>query len=384
MKSITKLLIAAAMVLWFHLPLLAQVDCNTPQGVLALMVPATVKDTPSGPHTYDLNPSTYPIGWSADLFLQPQNATTTSTCFSKITYYVFASTTSSNLSNLPNLASSNDNFTVPSGVRKYTATIRNDVISGGNLIAGRVEIPRSNFTVETTVYYRVARRVDNCSTCIGPDPYTWSNTFSFKAPPMPIIDASGNYYQIDTIGNQVWMLENLRTKKYRNGTNIVSALPSTITSTINIGTVSFCGDTIHGTVYNYYAVANTAGLCPAGWHVPTLTEWNSLFSLVGGAPVAGKLKMPIVFDSEVSNNGAYFSPNTGAGNAPIEMNIPSTSMISTQGNCSGEFYFARLWSSSIVKGSTQSNSVKFSYNSGGVETEQNSKSAMLSVRCKKD
>lgn len=40
-----------------------------------------------------------------------------------------------------------------------------------------------------------------------------------------------------------------------------------------------------GRLYNY-AGANKA--CPDGWHVPTITEWNYLFSFFGGRHEAGK------------------------------------------------------------------------------------------------
>jgi len=54
--------------------------------------------------------------------------------------------------------------------------------------------------------------------------------------------------------------------------------------TVNIST-SIGG---YGYMYNWYAV-NTANFAPSGWHVPTLTEWNTLVSFVGTNP-ATKLK----------------------------------------------------------------------------------------------
>ena len=42
----------------------------------------------------------------------------------------------------------------------------------------------------------------------------------------------------------------------------------------------------YGLLYNWYAISN-ANFAPTGWKVPTLTEWNTLFTNVGGTSVAG-------------------------------------------------------------------------------------------------
>ena len=46
----------------------------------------------------------------------------------------------------------------------------------------------------------------------------------------------------------------------------------------------------YGLLYNWYAV-DTGLLTPTGWHIPTLSDWNSLISFCGGGSIAGgKLK----------------------------------------------------------------------------------------------
>jgi uncharacterized protein (TIGR02145 family) len=35
-------------------------------------------------------------------------------------------------------------------------------------------------------------------------------------------------------------------------------------------------DGLYGKLYNHYAVTDSRGLCPTGWHVPTNSEWNAL------------------------------------------------------------------------------------------------------------
>ena len=46
----------------------------------------------------------------------------------------------------------------------------------------------------------------------------------------------------------------------------------------------------YGALYNWYAIY-TDKLCPSGWHIPELADWNTLIDNLGGASSAGgKLK----------------------------------------------------------------------------------------------
>ena len=94
-----------------------------------------------------------------------------------------------------------------------------------------------------------------------------------------VTDFDGNVYDTITIGTQVWMVENLRTIHYNNGTYIPNVTDSTWQK---LSTGAYCWynnnvifkDT-YGALYNWYAV-NTGKLCPTGWHVPTDDEWTTL------------------------------------------------------------------------------------------------------------
>jgi uncharacterized protein (TIGR02145 family) len=45
---------------------------------------------------------------------------------------------------------------------------------------------------------------------------------------------------------------------------------------------------IYGKLYNWYAINDSRGLAPTGWHIATDAEWTSLTDFLGGANVAGK------------------------------------------------------------------------------------------------
>lgn len=103
-----------------------------------------------------------------------------------------------------------------------------------------------------------------------------------------VTDIDGNTYTTVQIGNQEWMVENLRTTKYNDG-SLISKITRPIVwdSCIYTNTPAFCyynntinADTIKkfGALYNWYVVslANPKKIAPAGWHVPTDSEWSIL------------------------------------------------------------------------------------------------------------
>lgn len=105
-------------------------------------------------------------------------------------------------------------------------------------------------------------------------------------------DIEGNEYRTVTIGTQVWMAENLKTTKFNDGTSI--PMVSDNEAWVKISTPAYSwynNDSIankktYGALYNWYAVS-TNKLCPAGWHVPTDGEWQTLTLFLDGFYTAG-------------------------------------------------------------------------------------------------
>jgi uncharacterized protein (TIGR02145 family) len=108
------------------------------------------------------------------------------------------------------------------------------------------------------------------------------DSLSFTQPlPATYKDLDGNIYHTIKIGTQIWMLENLKTTKFRNGESIPNVVDGTIWA--NNLTAAWCdygndpsNGSIFGHLYNWYAAADSRILAPAGWHVPSNTEWTTL------------------------------------------------------------------------------------------------------------
>jgi uncharacterized protein (TIGR02145 family) len=115
------------------------------------------------------------------------------------------------------------------------------------------------------------------------------------APQVPILDIDGNEYNYVNIGTQQWLVQNLRTTKYADGTSITNLLTAAEWRNANEG---YCWENnniankdIFGAYYNLPAVINPRGLAPAGWRVPSIADMNTLLTFLGGNAVAGgKLK----------------------------------------------------------------------------------------------
>lgn len=114
-----------------------------------------------------------------------------------------------------------------------------------------------------------------------------------------VTDIEGNVYTTVQIGNQVWMAENLKTTKYRNGASIdytngqmawsLLAVPKSPAYTNPDYTASNVA--VYGRLYNWHAVNDSRGLAPAGWHIPSDAEWTTMIDFLGGKTVATANKL---------------------------------------------------------------------------------------------
>jgi len=142
-----------------------------------------------------------------------------------------------------------------------------------------------------------------------------------------VTDIDGNTYATIQIGKQVWMAENLRTTRFRDGTLIPYVKDTEEWS--NLSTGAWCNynndpshDAIYGKLYNCYAVDDPRNICLAGWHVPSDSDWETV-KVQLGVHAGGKMKAPSLSDvpNTVAANESGFSGLPGGGRNGFDGNF---------------------------------------------------------------
>jgi uncharacterized protein (TIGR02145 family) len=100
-------------------------------------------------------------------------------------------------------------------------------------------------------------------------------------------DRDGNVYKTVKAGSQVWMAENLKVMHYQNGEVIPNITEPKQWDALTTGAwCDIANDPVkakaYGHFYNWYTVADQRNVCPAGWHVPSETEWIELLTFLAG------------------------------------------------------------------------------------------------------
>lgn len=107
---------------------------------------------------------------------------------------------------------------------------------------------------------------------------------------MPV-EFKGYAYATTQIGEQCLFAENLRTATFRNGESLLLLISNADwqdAGTSEAAARSYPSQNsgaenaeVLGFLYNWHAVTDSRGLCPVGWHPPSLQEMNTLRSRCG-------------------------------------------------------------------------------------------------------
>ena len=110
-------------------------------------------------------------------------------------------------------------------------------------------------------------------------------------------ERDGQVYKYTTIGNQVWMAENL---KFDAPYSLCYGKIEGFCDTFG----KFYSLHINGALFDFFDQELLDTICPAGWHVPSMDEWNALAVSMGGSNNAGYRLM------SSSDFGERYTPGT--------------------------------------------------------------------------
>ncbi len=190
-----------------------------------------------------------------------------------------------------------------------------------------------------------------------------------------VTDIDGNRYQTVNIGTQTWMRENLRTSRFNNGDTIRESVfdwPHLSSDTPAYCSIQYNSENDHvlGKSYNWHAVNDSNGLCPMGWHVPTQTEWTTLFDYLGSINTGGKMKETGLLH--------WASPNVDA------TNESGFSALATAYLCRLEVNIGTGWWANTETSSDRAYSYRIIHYHGDIITASTAKHEVWSIRCLKD
>ena len=236
-----------------------------------------------------------------------------------------------------------------------------------------------------TQYWAVGYATNSVGTSYG-DTVTFTTSAASTPPSTPSsgfvtcgdsVSYDGYMYPTVLIGSQCWFKENLRNDNYNDGTAIPGNLDDTAWTTTTSGAQTVYYDdpaslATYGRLYNWYAVNESRGLCPTGWHVPTDAEWTALETQLGGASGAGA-----AMKASSSDSPAWNGTNSSGFSA-----LPGGYRTYDNGNFANLGNYGDWWSSS-PSGSNAWNRNLFS-GSSGVTRYHNYVRYGFSVRCLQD
>jgi uncharacterized protein (TIGR02145 family) len=130
-----------------------------------------------------------------------------------------------------------------------------------------------------------------------------------ETPLVTITDYDGNTYSTIKIGNQQWMVNNLKTTHYADGTEITLVESTSTWEALGYDEKAYCyynnnensESNTYGALYTWAAAMNGAessdnnpssvqGVCPDGWHLPSDNEWKEMEMYLGMSQADADLK----------------------------------------------------------------------------------------------
>ena len=225
---------------------------------------------------------------------------------------------------------------------------------------------------------------------------------SFTCGTSTISDIDGNTYSTVSIGMQCWTVENLRVRKYNDG----SAIPfDTSGSTLGNAPYQTWGsltgahtvnehDSVatpsnlikYGYLYNWYAATDGKKICPTGWHVPTDGDWTSLIQFIDPTLIASAIGTQSTMAGDMlKSTGTTLWKVASSGIDNYGFSALPGGYRDFDGSFGYISYIALFWSSSEdVSGFGFALYRSLHSNNSSVTRNGNDKSVGASVRCLRD
>jgi len=141
----------------------------------------------------------------------------------------------------------------------------------------------------------------------------------------------GQVYKYTTIGNQVWMAENLKfNAPYSLCYDKIEGYCDTFGRFYSLH--------VNGEWFDLFDQELLDTICPAGWHVPSVDEWNVLVNNVGG------------FENVVSRlySSSDFEERYKPGSDDCGFNSKPAGYWLSNGDLSGEYLMTIYWTSTSM------------------------------------
>ncbi len=226
-----------------------------------------------------------------------------------------------------------------------------------------VSVPKANYA-KNAGYAQKSDTSKTAQNIQGVDLYQLLSRITYleKESGYSVRDIEGNTYRAVKIGNQIWMAESLRTMKDPSG-NPLSHRARWLGDAEEYGEAGYepdmdndgdidQADSIlyvqkYGLMYDLPTALNQTdtskanpsgvqGICPDGWHVPSIAEWNELLSNFDNSQVNGPVYIINgLFTPEAIENYNDYD------NDDLDLSIADTSYLSL--NLGGLFHDDKAW-----------------------------------------
>ena len=238
-------------------------------------------------------------------------------------------------------------------IASSSSTIRNDSSSSSAMetsSSSAIEIASSSSTIRNDNSSSSSETTQSSSSTAAPCNVDGENNCNYGT----LTDTrDGQTYKTVVIGEQTWMADNLNYETEN----------------------SYCYDddpsncSKYGRLYTWVAATT---VCPSGWHLPSTTEWKTLFTAVGGSSTAGTV---------LKSTGGWY--NDGNGTYAFGFSALPAGLRNGTGGYYYEGDYAYFWSSTeYYSNYAYSMYLYYGYDFAGLDYYN--KDFGRSVRCVKD